>query len=203
MPLRRREFIALLGGAAIARPPTVQAQQPAMPLVGFLDSGAATGAKLNAFYEGLKTEGFLRNRNVAIEYHSAESEYDRLPALAADLVNRKVTVIAAAGTSAALAAKSATTTVPVIFAVGPDPVQIGLVTSLNRPGGNMTGVTDMAVKSEQKRVELLHQVFPTAILIGLLVNPANPNAEIQTRDVQTTAATIGLQVNVIRGERRK
>jgi putative ABC transport system substrate-binding protein len=196
--LRRRKFIALLGGAAIAWPSTLHAQQPTMPLVGFLDSSAATGAKLNAFYEGLKTEGFVRNRNVAIAYHSAEGEYARLPELASDLVNRKVSVLASAGIAAAMAAKSATTTIPVIFAIGPDPVQIGLVDSLNRPGGNITGVTDMAVMSEQRRVELLHEVIPTAIPIGLLVNPANLNAETQTRNVLTKAGTMGLKVNIIR-----
>ena len=196
--MKRRKFIALLGGAAIARPSTLHAQQPTMPLVGFLDSSAATGAKLNAFYEGLKTEGFVRNRNVAIDYHSAESEYARLPELASDLVNRKVTVLASAGIAAAVAAKSATTTISVVFAIGPDPVQIALVASLNRPGGNVTGVTDMAVMGEQRRVELLHEVIPSAIQIGLLVNPANPSAEIQTRNVLTKAGTIGLQVNIIR-----
>jgi len=196
--LRRREFIVLFGGVAIASPSIARAQQPAMPLLGFLDGAAPTAAKLNAFYEGLKAEGFARNRNVAIEYHSAEGDYGRLPQLAADLVNRKVTALASAGTAAALAAKAATTEIPIIFAVGADPVQVGLITSLNRPGGNITGVTNMAVSVEQKRVELLHEVIPTASLIGLLVNPANPDAEIQTRDVLTAAGKMGLQVNVIR-----
>ena len=168
-----------------------------MPVVGFLDSSAGVGAKLTAFYEGLKTEGFVRNRNVAIEYHSAESDYDRLPALAADLVIRKVTVIAAAGVSAALAAKSATTTIPIIFAVETDPVRIGLLPSLNHPGANITGVTDMALNSELRRLELLHEMIPSTSVFAALVNPANPNASSQTRDMLAAAGNIGLRINII------
>jgi putative ABC transport system substrate-binding protein len=195
--LRRREFFALVGSAAFAWPSSAHAQQPAMPVVGFLDSSAGVGAKLTAFYEGLKTEGFVRNRNVTIEYHSAESDYDRLPALAADLVIRKVTVIAAAGVSAALAAKSATTAIPIIFALETDPVRIGLLPSLNHPDANITGVTDMALNSELKRLELLHEMIPSASGFAALVNPANPNASNQTRDVLAAAGNIGLRVNIL------
>jgi|SRR5579862_805758 len=196
--MKRREFITLLGGSAIAWSRIARAQQATVPIVGFLDSSAAIGAKLNGFYEGLKTEGFIRNRNVAIEYHSAEGDYGRLPGLAADLVNRKVTVIAAAGAAAALAAKSATATIPVVFALDSDPVELGLVTNLNHPAGTMTGVTDMAVQAEQKRLELLHDFMPTASALALLSNPANPAAAIQARNALAATAKIGLKVNVLR-----
>jgi putative ABC transport system substrate-binding protein len=196
--LRRRAFTVLLGSAALAWPLTARAQQGAIPVIGFLDSSAGAAAKLTAFYEGLKIEGFVRNQNVAIEYHSAESDYGRLPGLAADLVNRKVAVIASIGMPAALAAKTATTTIPIIFAVGPDPVQIGLISSLNRPGGNITGVTNMSEEHEQKRLELLHELMPTASVFALLINPTNPNAETQTREALEAARKMGLQVNLLR-----
>ena len=147
--MRRREFTALLASAAIAGPLNARAQQAAMPVIGFLDSSAATAEKLTAFYEGLKIEGFVRNQNVAVEYHSAEGDYVRLPGLAADLVKRKVAVIASTGMPAALAAKAATTTIPIIFALASDPVQSGLIGSLYRPGGNISGATNMA----QERVQ--------------------------------------------------
>jgi putative tryptophan/tyrosine transport system substrate-binding protein len=194
--MRRREFIALLGGAA-AWPRAARAQQPAMTVIGFLDSSAATAQKLTAFYEGLKIEGFVRNQNIAVEYHSAQSDYSRLPALAADLVNRKVTVIAAAGVPAAQAAKAASTTIPIVFAVGSDPVQIRLVDSLNRPGGNITGITNMAVQPEQKQLEFLHELVPKASNFALLVNPTNPNAESQARDASAAASKMGIQVNIL------
>ncbi len=195
--MRWREFIALFGSVTLAWSLTVHAQQAAMPVIGFLDSSAATAAKLTAFYEGLKIEGFVRNQNVAVEYHSAESDYGRLPGLAADLVHRKVAVIASTGMPAALAAKAATTTIPIIFAVGSDPVQIGLISNLNRPGGNISGVTNMAEDREQKRLELLHELIPTASVFALLINPADPNAETQTRDALAAARKMGLQVNVL------
>jgi putative ABC transport system substrate-binding protein len=195
--LRRRDFTALLGSAALAWPLTARAQQRAMPVIGFLDASAATAARLTAFYEGLKIEGFVRNQNVAIDYHSAESDYSRLPRLAADFVNRKVVVIAAAGIAAALAAKAATTTIPIIFAVGPDPVQMGLIGGLNWPGGNISGVTNMAEKREQRRLELLHELIPTAAIFALLINPTNPNAEAQTRGALAASRKMGLQLNVL------
>jgi putative tryptophan/tyrosine transport system substrate-binding protein len=196
-PLRRREFTALLGSAAITGPRSARAQQAAMPVIGFLDSSAPTAAKLTAFYEGLKIEGFVRNQNVAVEYHSAGGDYDRLPGLAADLVNRKVAAIASTGTPAALAAKNATTTIPIIFALASDPVQSGLIGSLYRPGGNISGATNLAQERIQKRLELLHELIPTPSVLALLINPANPSAEIQTQDVLAAARKMGIQVNVL------
>ncbi len=168
-----------------------------MPVIGFLDSSAATAAKLTAFYEGLKIEGFVRNQNVAVEYHSAEGNYDRLPGLAADLVNRKVAVIASFGMPAALAAKAATTTIPIIFALASDPVQSGLIGSLYRPSGNISGVANMADAREQKRLELLHELIPSASDLALLINPANPNAEIQMQDALVSVRKMGIQVDVL------
>ena len=190
-PLRRREFIISLGCAALASPLAARAQQRRIPVIGFLDTAAATAVELTDYYEGLKIEGYVRNQTVAVEYHSAQSDYSRLPALAADLVNRRVSLIAAIGLPAALAAKGATTTIPIVFAVGPDPVQVGLIPSLDKPGGNMTGVTDMAVGREQKRLELLHELMPIATVFALLVNPENPTADAQTRDALSTARKLG------------
>ena len=195
--MTRRKFIAGFGGATLAWSLTARAQQAAMPVIGFLDSSATTAAKTTAFDEGLKIEGFVRNQNVAVEYHSADGDYGRLPGLATDLVNRKVAVIASNGMPAALAAKAATTTIPIIFAVASDPVQIGLISSLNRPGANISGVTNMAEEREQKRLGLLHELIPTASVFALLINPANPNAEIQTRDALAAAGKMGLKVNVL------
>lgn len=195
--MRRREFIVLLGAAALAAPLAARAQQGRMPVIGFLDTAAGTAVKLTDYYEGLKIEGYVRNQTVAVEYHSAQSDYSRLPALAADLVNRQVSLIAAIGVPAALAAKSATTTIPIVFAVGPDPVQVGLIPSLDKPGGNMTGVADMAAGREQKRVELLREFIPTATIFALLVNPDNPNAAAQTRDATSAARAIGVQLKLI------
>ena len=195
--MRRRELVGLLGAAAFAWPVTLRAQHSGMPVIGFLDSSALTAPKLTAFYEGLKIEGFVKNQNVALEYHSAGGDYSRLPKLAIDLVNRKVTVIASAGIPAAMAAAAATSTIPIIIAVGSDPVQLGLMKNLNRPGGNITGVANMAADREQKRLELLHDLMPTATVFALLVNPTNPNAEQQTRDTMAAAQKMGLQLNVV------
>jgi putative ABC transport system substrate-binding protein len=198
--MKRRQFIALLGGAAVAWPFAARAQQPAIPVVGFLRSTAATGSEhiVTAFLQGLKEAGFVDGQNVAIEYRWADNQNDRLPALAADLIRRQVTVIVAAGIPAALAAKAATTTIPIVFEIGADPVEVGLVASLNRPGGNLTGVTTLNVELGSKRLELLHDVVPTTLSIALLVNPASPiNAERQSTDAQTTARTLGLQLHVL------
>lgn len=195
--MRRREFNIVLVSAALAAPSVVRAQPRPMPAIGLLDSAAGTAAKLIDFYEGLKVEGYVRNQTVAVEYHSAQGDYSRLPALAADLVDRRVSLIAAIGTPAALAAKSTTTAIPVIFAVGSDPVQIGLIASLDKPAGNMTGVADMAVGREEKRLELLHEAIPTASVLALLVNPSNPTAKAQMRDAASVARKVGLQLKFI------
>jgi ABC-type uncharacterized transport system substrate-binding protein len=172
--MRRRKFIGLLGGLA-AIPLTARAQQGAMPVVGFLSSNSPEEGepRAAAFRRGLQEAGYVVGQNVAIEYHWAEQQIDRLPAMAADLVKRHVTVIAATTTPAALAAQAATTTIPIVFEVGSDPVRLGLVTNLNRPGGNITGVTSLIVEVAPKRLELLHELLPTSKVMALFVNPAD------------------------------
>jgi putative tryptophan/tyrosine transport system substrate-binding protein len=197
--MKRREFITILGAAA-TWPLAVGAQQPAMPVIGFLSARAPGDAPelLAAFRQGLEDSGFVEGQNVAIEYRFAENQNERLPALAADLVYRQVTVIAATTTPAALAAKAATTTIPVVFSTAANPIELRLVTSLNRPGGNVTGVTQLNVEIAPKRVELLHELIPTATVIALLVNPTFPElAEPITRASQVAARTIGLELHVI------
>jgi putative ABC transport system substrate-binding protein len=196
--MRRREFITLLGGAA-TWPHAARAQQPAMPVSGFLGSGwpDRSADVLSPLRQGLSETGYVEGRSVAIEYRWAEDQYDRLPALAADLVRRPVVLIAAVGASAAAAAKAATTTIPIIFNMGVDPVDRGFVASLNRPGGNLTGVSNLNVGLEQKRLELMHEVIPTAMIIALLVNPTNPLAETNTSDVQAAARILGRQLHVL------
>jgi len=198
--LQRREFITLLGGAAVAWPLAARAQQPAMPMIGFLNADSLQGYRrpLSAFLKGLGETGYVDGRNVAIEYRWAENHIDRLPALAADLVHRQVTVIAATSTPAALAAKAATTAIPIVFETGGDPVQLGLVTSLNRPSDNVTGVTQLNWEPIPKRLELLHELLPVAGVMALLVNPTDSvYAEMQVRATLAAARTLGLKLHVL------
>jgi len=197
--MRRRTFISLIAGAA-AWPLGARAQQARMPVIGVLGATTAHGyaAQLAAFRRGLNEAGFVEGRDVAIEYRWAEDQYERLPELAADLVRRQVAVIATiGGNAAAMAARAATRTIPVVFHGSVDPVEAGFVASLNRPGGNMTGVVTLNIDTGQKRVELIHELVPTASTIGLILNPTNAVAEAQTKDLQAAARTLGLKLHVL------
>jgi putative ABC transport system substrate-binding protein len=197
-PLRRREFITLLGGAA-AWPVTARAQQPRMPVVGFLNAGTPDGyaVYVTGFLQGLNESGYVEGKNVTVDYQWARGQYDRLQVMAADLVRRKVAVIAA-NTPAAPVAKAATTEIPIVFVSTGDPVMAGIVTSFNRPGGNVTGVGLLGSELETKRLELLHQFIPGTTPIGVLVNPTNPAANLQLRGLQNAAGVIKRQINIVR-----
>jgi putative ABC transport system substrate-binding protein len=195
--MRRREFIAGLGGA-VAWPLATRAQQPALPVIGFLHpESPALAEYADAFRQGLGQQGFRDGENVAVEHRWAQDHLDRLPALAAEFVRRRVAVIVTArATAAVLAAKAATSTIPIVFAVGADPVKAGLVASLNRPGGNVTGVSFLANSLVAKQLQLLREVVPAATMIGLLINPENPNAQSDTNDVAAAARLLGQQIQI-------
>ena len=198
--MRRREFITMIGGVA-TWPLAVRAQQRVLPVVGFVNVASVKGGYapfLSAFLKGLSEAGYVDGQNVTIEYRWAEGRVDQLPALVADLVQRQVTVIAATSTPAAIAAKAATTTIPIVFEMASDPVRLGLVTSLNRPGGNITGVTNANVGIAPKRLQLLHELVPTAGVVALLVNPAHPTlAETNTKELRAAARALGLELHVL------
>jgi putative ABC transport system substrate-binding protein len=198
--MRRREFITLVGGAAALWPVAAQAQQRAMPVVGFINAGDAESEKqrLASFLKGLEEVGYIDGKNVVIEYRWAEAKVERLPTMAADLVQRQVSVIAATTTPAALAAQAATTTIPIVFESGSDPVRLGLVANLNRPGGNVTGVTSLIVELQPKRLELLHELLPGVSVMALLVNPADRAlAQSQAREMLSAAHERGLELHIL------
>jgi putative tryptophan/tyrosine transport system substrate-binding protein len=195
--------MALLGGAAAAWPLTVRAQQPAMPVIGFLNAGAPDGyaPMVAAFRQGLEETGYVEAQNVGIEYHWANGQYDRFPAIAADLIRRQVAVIVTNSPGVATI-RAATTTIPIVFTTSGDPVKLGWVAALNRPGGNITGVTQLNVEVGPKRLELMHQLVPTATTIAVLLNPTYPSAETELSDMQTAARTLGLQMHLLRASNK-
>jgi putative tryptophan/tyrosine transport system substrate-binding protein len=196
--MQRRAFITLLGGATAAWPSFAHAQQP-LPVIGFMNNGVAreNGYLETAFRQGVSETGYIDGQNVTIEYHWGEGHDDQLPALAADLARRQVSVIAATGTPTALAAKAATATIPIIFETAGDPVKLGLVASFNRPGANVTGVTQLSSELVSKRLGLLHDLIPAAKIVGFLVNPTDPRTETLTKDTLEAALALGLQIHVL------
>jgi putative tryptophan/tyrosine transport system substrate-binding protein len=201
LAVKRREFITLLGGAAIAWPLAARAQQGAMPVIGFLDNRSSDGmaSRLAAFHKGLKEVGLVEGENVTIVYRWAEDRLDRLPEMASELARQATVIVTTGGPPAAFAAKAATTTVPIVFLVGEDPTRLGLVTSIARPSGNLTGINMLANELEAKRLQLLHQLVPQAQRVAVLVNPNSViNAETTLRDVEPAARTIGLQLQVLK-----
>lgn len=194
--MRRREFITLLGSAAVTLPLVARAQQPMMQVIGFLNlaSAAQSAERVRAFRQGLSDTGYVEGRNVIIEYRWAEGQYGRLPELAAELVRRRVTLIATTGVATTRAAKNASTNIPIIFYIGGDPIAYGLVASFSRPGGNLTGISNLTVALGPKRLQLLHELVPAATVIGHLVNPSNPFTKKQVVDVQAAARSYGIQI---------
>jgi len=197
--MERRTFMAVVSGGLLAAPFVSEAQQAAITRIGYLSTRSPAEAKYvtDAFIRGLNESGYVEGTNLAIEFRWAELQYDRLPTLASDLVRRRVAAIATMGSPAAPAAKAATATIPVVFGIGDDPVTLGLVTSLNRPGGNLTGVTVLSAELGPKRLELAHELVPTAAIVAVLVNPSNTNTEPLSRDLQSAARAIGLQIHVL------
>jgi putative ABC transport system substrate-binding protein len=195
--MRRRKFITLLGGAA-AWPLAARAQQGALPVIGFVNAGLADASadRLRAFRKGLSETGYVEGQNVTVEYHWLEGQSDRLPALMADLVSRRVAVIAAPGDISAIAAKAATATIPIVFSVGEDPVKLGLVAGLARPGGNVTGINFLNTEVEAKRLGLLHELMPKAVRVAVLLNP-DAVGSTELRDLQEAARTVGLQIRIL------
>ena len=198
--MRRRDFVAMVGAAALASPTLTRAQQLATPAIGFLSGGSSSGsqATLDGLRQGLVEGGYIEGRTVTIEYGFADGHFDRLPALAGDLISRRVAVIATVTLPAAMAAKAATPTIPVVFVIGEDPVKAGVVASLNRPGGNASGVSDFINQLGAKRLELIRQAVPRVALIGLLVNPSNPNAEPDAKEVEAAANGLGQKLLVVK-----
>jgi ABC-type uncharacterized transport system substrate-binding protein len=192
--MNRRDFFTLLGGAAAVLPLAARAQQQGVPLVGFLSGTQIDNRRFEAFRQGLKESGYIEGRNIAIKYRSADGRFDRLPALAAALVADPAAVILTFTPAAAVAAKAATATIPVVFVTGADPVELGLVSSINRPGGNITGVSFLVTTLAAKRLELLRELVPSATVVGFLVNSANPTSESQTRDAQSAALALGVRL---------